>query len=60
MGLLPHEEAEREQLIAMDDASKSKALVKVLKDAEGLEGLDTPRGFLLTGPPGTLVLSRAL
>ena len=53
MDLLPHEAAERASLIAMDEASKSKALVKVLKDHEGLEGLETPRGFLLTGPPGT-------
>lgn len=53
MDLTPEEAEERQALIAMDEASKSTALVKVLKEAEGLEDLSTPKGFLLTGPPGT-------
>ncbi|ORY90273.1 AFG1-like ATPase-domain-containing protein [Leucosporidium creatinivorum] len=53
MDLTPEEAAERQALIVLDDASKSTALVKVLKEAEGLEDLSTPKGFLLTGPPGT-------
>ncbi|KDE06896.1 hypothetical protein MVLG_02784 [Microbotryum lychnidis-dioicae p1A1 Lamole] len=47
------EEAERSSLLSMSEKQKSTALVKVLKDDQGLEGLDTPKGFLLTGPPGT-------
>ncbi|SCZ91364.1 BZ3500_MvSof-1268-A1-R1_Chr1-2g01361 [Microbotryum saponariae] len=47
------EEAERSSLLSMSEKEKSTALVKVLKDDQGLEGLDTPKGFLLTGPPGT-------
>ncbi|KAM0793729.1 hypothetical protein ACM66B_001152 [Microbotryomycetes sp. NB124-2] len=52
-GLLPAEEQERQQLLAMSEATKSTELVKALTDKSALEDLDTPRGFLLTGPPGT-------
>lgn len=55
-GLLPEEEDERERLLAMSEKTRSTELVKVLKENQGLEDLDTPRGFLLTGPPGTYVL----
>ncbi|KAM0745812.1 hypothetical protein T439DRAFT_369898 [Meredithblackwellia eburnea MCA 4105] len=51
--LLPKEEAERDEILRMDEKTKSKALVKVLKEGGSLEDLDTPKGFLLTGPPGT-------
>ncbi|BGP28335.1 hypothetical protein JCM10296v2_000067 [Rhodotorula toruloides] len=37
----------------MSEREKTTQLVKVLKANEGLEDLDTPKGFLLTGPPGT-------
>ncbi|SCV67945.1 BQ2448_66 [Microbotryum intermedium] len=47
------EEAERSSLLSMSEKQKSTALVKVLNDDQGLEALDTPKGFLLTGPPGT-------
>ncbi|BGP12176.1 hypothetical protein JCM10213_004742 [Rhodosporidiobolus nylandii] len=52
-GLSPEEEEERRRLAAMSEGEKTKQLVKVLKAHEGLEDLDTPKGFLLTGPPGT-------
>ncbi|KAK4049621.1 hypothetical protein OIO90_005380 [Microbotryomycetes sp. JL221] len=52
-GLLPKEEQERQELLAMSDKTKSTELVKALTDKTALEDLDTPRGFLLTGPPGT-------
>jgi protein AFG1 len=52
MDLSFEEQGERNALIAMSEAAKSTALVKVLKESEGLEALDTPKGFLLTGPPG--------
>jgi len=57
MGLTEEEAAERQALLSMSEESKSTALVKVLKEAEGLENLSTPKGFLLTGPPGTSVVS---
>lgn len=53
---LEAEEKERQEIIQMTDAAKTKALVTVLKGSEGLEALTTPRGFLLTGPPGTYVV----
>ena len=53
MDLTPEELAEREEILNMSDAAKSKALVQVLKSENELEGLMTPKGFLLTGPPGT-------
>lgn len=37
----------------MGERERSQALVRVLKESEGLEDLQTPLGFLLTGPPGT-------
>ena len=37
----------------MADHERSTQLVKVLKESEGLQDLTTPKGFLLTGPPGT-------
>ncbi|KAK4050422.1 hypothetical protein OIV83_003492 [Microbotryomycetes sp. JL201] len=52
-GLLPAEEQERQRLLAMSETTKSTELVKALTDKSALEDLDTPRGFLLTGPPGT-------
>lgn len=51
--LLPHEEEQRARLLAMSETTRSTELVKVLKENQGLEELDTPKGFLLTGPPGT-------
>ena len=51
--LLPEEEAERMEILALGDKARSKALVSVLKGEQSLESLDTPKGFLLTGPPGT-------
>lgn len=39
--------------MALSEKEKTTQLVKVLKAHEGLEELDTPKGFLLTGPPGT-------
>jgi len=39
--------------MALSEKEKTTQLVKVLKAHEGLEDLDTPKGFLLTGPPGT-------
>lgn len=53
MELTPEEIAEREEILAMTDKAKTKALVQVLKSENELEGLMTPKGFLLTGPPGT-------
>lgn len=52
-GLSVEEENERRALSLLSDGEKTKQLVKVLKDGEGLEDLETPKGFLLTGPPGT-------
>lgn len=54
--LLPSEAAERQEIVEMSEKSRSKALVKVLKGEQGLEALNTPKGFLLTGPPGTCVV----
>ncbi|CEQ38630.1 SPOSA6832_00097 [Sporobolomyces salmonicolor] len=51
--LSPEEEEERRQLLRLSEREKTTQLVKVLKAHEGLEELDTPKGFLLTGPPGT-------
>ncbi|GAA5916009.1 hypothetical protein JCM5296_001159 [Sporobolomyces johnsonii] len=51
--LSPEEEEERRQLLRLSERDKTTQLVKVLKAHEGLEELDTPKGFLLTGPPGT-------
>jgi SpoVK/Ycf46/Vps4 family AAA+-type ATPase len=51
--LLPQEVEERNRLMALSEKEKTTQLVKVLKAHEGLEDLDTPKGFLLTGPPGT-------
>ena len=51
--MLPSEQAERMEIVGMSEKARSKALVTVLKGSQGLEDLDTPRGFLLTGPPGT-------
>ncbi|GAA6063760.1 hypothetical protein JCM10212_002712 [Sporobolomyces blumeae] len=51
--LLPEELEERNRLVALSEKEKTTQLVKVLKAHEGLEDLDTPKGFLLTGPPGT-------
>ncbi len=51
--LLPSEESARAAIVSMGDSERSTALVKVLKESEGLEDLTTPKGFLLTGPPGT-------
>ncbi|GAA5845216.1 hypothetical protein JCM3766R1_003359 [Sporobolomyces carnicolor] len=51
--LLPEEVEERNRLMALSEKEKTTQLVKVLKAHEGLEDLDTPKGFLLTGPPGT-------
>lgn len=51
--LLPEEEAERREILALGDKARSKALVSVLKEEQHLAMLDTPKGFLLTGPPGT-------
>ncbi|GAA5827955.1 hypothetical protein JCM11251_005665 [Rhodosporidiobolus azoricus] len=51
--LSPEEEAERRELASLSEKEKTMQLVKVLKAHEGLEDLDTPKGFLLTGPPGT-------
>ncbi|GAA5949749.1 hypothetical protein JCM3765_007675 [Sporobolomyces pararoseus] len=51
--LLPQEAEERNRLMALSEKEKTTQLVKVLKAHEGLEELDTPKGFLLTGPPGT-------
>ncbi|GAA5842336.1 hypothetical protein JCM5353_000763 [Sporobolomyces roseus] len=51
--LLPQEVDERNRLMALSEKEKTTQLVKVLKAHEGLEDLDTPKGFLLTGPPGT-------
>ena len=53
MDLTDAELAERQEILNMSDAAKSKALVQVLKSENELEGLMTPKGFLLTGPPGT-------
>lgn len=50
--LLPAEVDERHRLLRLSEAEKTKALVKIIKNDE-LELLDTPRGFLLTGPPGS-------
>ncbi|GAA6033705.1 hypothetical protein JCM8097_004391 [Rhodosporidiobolus ruineniae] len=52
-GLSPEEEEERRQLASLSEKEKTTQVVKVLKAHEGLEDLDTPQGFLLTGPPGT-------
>ncbi|GAA5964226.1 hypothetical protein JCM8115_002839 [Rhodotorula mucilaginosa] len=52
-GLSESEEQERKRLLALSDKEKTTQLVKALKAHEGLEDLDTPKGFLLTGPPGT-------
>lgn len=52
-GLSDSEEQERQRLLALSDKEKTTQLVKALKAHEGLEDLDTPKGFLLTGPPGT-------
>lgn len=52
-GLSDAEEQERQHLLALSDKEKTTQLVKALKAHEGLEDLDTPKGFLLTGPPGT-------
>ncbi|GAA5999954.1 uncharacterized protein JCM10292_003554 [Rhodotorula paludigena] len=52
-GLSAEQEAERRQLAQLSEREKGAQLVKVLKAHEELEGLDTPKGFLLTGPPGT-------
>ncbi|BGP36208.1 hypothetical protein JCM10449v2_000106 [Rhodotorula kratochvilovae] len=52
-GLSPEQEAERASLAHLSERQKTTELVKVLKAHEGLEELDTPKGFLLTGPPGT-------
>jgi protein AFG1 len=51
--LLPSELSERDAIVSMGEKERSTALVKVLKESEGLEDLTTPKGFLLTGPPGT-------
>ncbi|GAA5899369.1 uncharacterized protein JCM6883_005198 [Sporobolomyces salmoneus] len=51
--LLPQEMEERNRLMSLSEKEKTTQLVKVLKAHEGLEDLDTPKGFLLTGPPGT-------
>ncbi|GAA5960320.1 hypothetical protein JCM21900_006528 [Sporobolomyces salmonicolor] len=51
--LSPEEEEERRQLLRLSEREKTTQLVKVLNAHEGLEELDTPKGFLLTGPPGT-------
>ena len=51
--LSPEEEAERQEIIGMSDKARSKALVAVLRSEGELASLATPRGFLLTGPPGT-------
>ncbi|GAA5914046.1 hypothetical protein JCM6882_001832 [Rhodosporidiobolus microsporus] len=51
--LSPEEEEERRMLASLSEREKTTQLVKVLKAHEGLEDLDTPKGFLLTGPPGT-------
>lgn len=53
MELSPEEEAERQEIIGMSDKARSKALVAVLRSEGELASLATPRGFLLTGPPGT-------
>lgn len=53
MGLSSEEEADRRSLSLLSEKQKTTELVKVLKAHEGLEELDTPKGFLLTGPPGT-------
>lgn len=53
MELTPEEEAERQEIIGMSDKARSKALVSVLRSEGELASLATPRGFLLTGPPGT-------
>jgi len=53
IGLSPEEEADRRSLSLLSEKQKTTELVKVLKAHEGLEELDTPKGFLLTGPPGT-------
>lgn len=53
MDLSPEEEAERQEIIGMSDKARSKALVAVLRSEGELASLATPRGFLLTGPPGT-------
>lgn len=53
MEMLPEEVKEREEILGMSDKARSKALVQVLKGEQGLESLNTPRGFLLTGEPGT-------
>ncbi|BGP21193.1 hypothetical protein JCM10295v2_000064 [Rhodotorula toruloides] len=52
-GLTEQDERERLRLATMSEREKTTQLVKVLKANEGLEDLDTPKGFLLTGPPGT-------
>jgi len=49
-------DSERSEITAMKRMSKKqreKALVKVLSTEQELMNLDTPTGFLLTGPPGT-------
>ncbi|GAA5974412.1 hypothetical protein JCM11641_005268 [Rhodosporidiobolus odoratus] len=53
MGLSEEEKTERRQLAGLSEKEKTTQIVKVLKANEGLENLDTPKGFLLTGPPGT-------
>ncbi|GAA5930259.1 hypothetical protein JCM3775_004343 [Rhodotorula graminis] len=53
MDLSSEEEADRQSLSLLSEKQKTTELVKVLKAHEGLEELDTPKGFLLTGPPGT-------
>ncbi|KAK4699334.1 hypothetical protein P7C70_g6928, partial [Phenoliferia sp. Uapishka_3] len=54
MDLLPEEEAERNAILELGEKARSRALVAVLKGEQHLEALDTPKGFLLTGPPGTV------
>ncbi|GAA6008111.1 hypothetical protein JCM10207_007033 [Rhodosporidiobolus poonsookiae] len=52
-GLSPEEEDERRHLAGLSEKERSTQVVRILKDNEGLENLATPKGFLLTGPPGT-------
>lgn len=51
--MLPAEIEEREEILRMSEKARSKALVQVLKGDQGLDSLNTPRGFLIVGPPGT-------
>lgn len=50
--LLPEEVAERNSLLRLSDKERTKALVRSIQTDE-LETLETPLGFLLTGPPGS-------